>query len=74
MDTTRKKHVCASELELNHAAKHLNCLRFEAWNRLLPASVEDRHFTLNAVNDGFKLSNESFMNYYYLFKTTNEQV
>jgi hypothetical protein len=47
MMTGRKKHVCASELGLNHAAKNFNCLRFEAWNRLLPASVEDRDFILN---------------------------
>ena len=41
---------------LNHAAKNFKCLRFEAWNRLLPASVEDRDFILNGVKDGFKLS------------------
>jgi hypothetical protein len=33
-----------------------NSLRFEAWNRLLPASVEDRDFILNGVKDGFNLS------------------
>jgi hypothetical protein len=39
-----------------YPAKNFNCLRFEAWNRLLPASVEDRDFILNGVKDGFKLS------------------
>ena len=28
----------------------------EVWNRVLPASVEDRDFILNGVKDGFKLS------------------
>jgi hypothetical protein len=41
-------------------AKNFNCLRFEAWNRLLPASVEDRDFILNGAKDGFKLSSTTF--------------
>jgi hypothetical protein len=41
---------------IKSCSKNFNCLRFEAWNRLLPASVEDRDFILNGVKDGFKLS------------------
>ncbi|CAG2237511.1 unnamed protein product [Mytilus edulis] len=55
----RMMHHCAICMSSSHSAisghGHSNHSD-KAWNRLLPASADDRDFILNGVKDGFKLS------------------